>query len=47
MFRTTHHGKESLTVNLKSAKAKELLLAKAASADVFIESFRPGVLITT
>ncbi len=44
MFRTTHRGKESLTLNLKNARAKELLLAQAASADVFIESFRPGVM---
>ncbi|MEM8500995.1 MAG: CaiB/BaiF CoA-transferase family protein [Pseudomonadota bacterium] len=44
MFRTTQRGKESLTLNLKSPKAKELLLSLAATADVFIESFRPGVM---
>ena len=44
MFRTTQRGKESLTLNLKSPRAKELLLELAATADVFIESFRPGVM---
>lgn len=44
MFRTTQRGKESLTLNLKSPRAKELLLSLAATADVFIESFRPGVM---
>lgn len=42
-FRNTHRGKRSVTVNLKDAAQREALLALAATADVFVEAFRPGV----
>ncbi len=44
MFRTTQRGKKSITLNLKDPLAKSILLKLAADADVFIESFRPGVM---
>ena len=42
-FRATQRGKKSLTLNLKSDEGKEALYRLADTADVFIESFRPGV----
>ena len=42
-FRNTHRGKRSVTVNLKDAAQREALLTLAATADVFVEAFRPGV----
>jgi crotonobetainyl-CoA:carnitine CoA-transferase CaiB-like acyl-CoA transferase len=42
-FANTHRGKKSLTLNLKSPAGVEALLRLAATADVFVESFRPGV----
>src|SRR5580693_5815891 len=42
-FRNTHRGKKSLCLNLKRPAAREALLRLAASADVFVEAFRPGV----
>lgn len=42
-FRNTHRGKRSVTVNLKDAAQREALLALTATADVFVEAFRPGV----
>jgi crotonobetainyl-CoA:carnitine CoA-transferase CaiB-like acyl-CoA transferase len=39
-----NRGKRSLTLNLKVAAGAELLRGLARDADVFIESFRPGVL---
>jgi crotonobetainyl-CoA:carnitine CoA-transferase CaiB-like acyl-CoA transferase len=42
-FRNTHRGKKSLCLNLKDPAAREALLRLAATADVFVEAFRPGV----
>jgi crotonobetainyl-CoA:carnitine CoA-transferase CaiB-like acyl-CoA transferase len=42
-FANTHRGKQSLCLNLKTAAGVEALLRLAASADVFVESFRPCV----
>jgi crotonobetainyl-CoA:carnitine CoA-transferase CaiB-like acyl-CoA transferase len=42
-FSCTHRGKESLTLNLKAAEGLEIFMQLAATADVIIESFRPGV----
>ena len=44
MFRTTQRGKRSVSLNLKEPAAKEILMKLVAEADVFIESFRPGVM---
>lgn len=44
MFRTTQRGKKGLTLNLKDPAAKEVLMKLVKEADVFIESFRPGVM---
>ena len=44
MYRSTHRGKKSVTLNLKDAEAKALLMKLAAGADVMVESFRPGVM---
>jgi crotonobetainyl-CoA:carnitine CoA-transferase CaiB-like acyl-CoA transferase len=42
-FRALNRGKKSVVVDLKSAAGREKLLALAETADVFVESFRPGV----
>ncbi|MGD8416925.1 MAG: CaiB/BaiF CoA-transferase family protein [Pseudomonadales bacterium] len=42
-FTCTHRGKESLTLNLKDPDGLEIFMALARSADVVVESFRPGV----
>jgi crotonobetainyl-CoA:carnitine CoA-transferase CaiB-like acyl-CoA transferase len=42
-FRNTHRGKKSLCLDLKRPDAREALLRLAATADVFVEAFRPGV----
>jgi crotonobetainyl-CoA:carnitine CoA-transferase CaiB-like acyl-CoA transferase len=42
-FANTHRGKQSLALNLKIAEGVEVLLRLAASADVLVEAFRPGV----
>lgn len=44
MFRATQRGKKSLTLNLKDADAKRILLKLVEDADVFVEAFRPGVM---
>lgn len=38
-----NRGKRSIAINLKSAGGRELVHRMARDADVFIESFRPGV----
>jgi crotonobetainyl-CoA:carnitine CoA-transferase CaiB-like acyl-CoA transferase len=42
-FANTHRGKKSLTLDLKAPAGVEALLRLAETADVFVESFRPGV----
>ena len=42
-FRNLNRGKRSLSLNLKAAAGREALLRVAATADVFLEAFRPGV----
>ena len=44
MFTTANLGKKSLTLNLKSAGAKNILHRLAADADAVVENFRPGVM---
>lgn len=43
-FSATNRGKRSIALNLKSAAARDVVLRLARDADVFVESFRPGVL---
>ncbi|ORE96033.1 L-carnitine dehydratase/bile acid-inducible protein F [Stappia sp. 22II-S9-Z10] len=43
-FRTMNRGKKSVVLNLKDAADKAKLNALVADADVFVESFRPGVM---
>ena len=42
-FRSLNRGKKSVVLDLKASRNVERLLALAATADVFVESFRPGV----
>jgi crotonobetainyl-CoA:carnitine CoA-transferase CaiB-like acyl-CoA transferase len=42
-FRNTHRNKQSVVLDLKQPAAVEAFLRLAASADVVIEAFRPGV----
>lgn len=42
-FAATHRGKRSLVLNLKTEAAREIFLSLARTADVVLESFRPGV----
>lgn len=44
VFRTTQRGKKSLTLNLKEEEGKNILYRLVEESDVFIESFRPGVM---
>jgi crotonobetainyl-CoA:carnitine CoA-transferase CaiB-like acyl-CoA transferase len=43
-FRNVNRGKRSVTLDLKSEAGKAALLALCDDADVFVESFRPGVI---
>lgn len=42
-FRSLNRGKKSVVLDLKDARNVDKLLALAATADAFVESFRPGV----
>lgn len=42
-FISGNAGKKSLTLNLKSPRGREILLALAGRCDIFVENFRPGV----
>ena len=43
-FRLLNRGKKSVVLDLKSEQGKQELYRLAGSADVFVESFRPGVM---
>ncbi len=42
-FANTHRNKKSIQLNLKTPQGREAALKLAATADVMIEAFRPGV----
>lgn len=42
-FRNFNRGKKSVVLDLKAPEQRDLLLALCDTADVFIETFRPGV----
>ena len=43
-FQHLNHGKKSLTVNLKEDEGRAIILRLTGTADVLLESFRPGVM---
>ena len=43
-YLSINRNKRSLTLNLRDAKAKDIFLKMAASADVVLENFTPGVM---
>ena len=43
-FRNINRGKKSVMIDLKTADGRDALLALCDQADVFVESFRPGVM---
>jgi crotonobetainyl-CoA:carnitine CoA-transferase CaiB-like acyl-CoA transferase len=43
-FRNVNRGKKSVVVDLKSAEGREAVLSLCETADVFVESYRPGVM---
>jgi crotonobetainyl-CoA:carnitine CoA-transferase CaiB-like acyl-CoA transferase len=43
-FRNVNRGKQSIVIDLKSADGREQLLKLCDTADVFVESYRPGVM---
>jgi len=44
LFRALNRGKKSLTLNLKADQGRDILLQLVETADVLLESFRPGVM---
>jgi len=44
LFRVLNRGKKSLTLNLKSDEGRAIFLRLVETADVLLESFRPGVI---
>jgi len=42
-FQYLHRGKKSITLNLKTDKAKEIFYSLVKDVDVMLEGFRPGV----
>jgi crotonobetainyl-CoA:carnitine CoA-transferase CaiB-like acyl-CoA transferase len=44
LFRALNRGKKSLTLDLKTQEGAAILLRLAGTADVLLESFRPGVM---
>ena len=42
-FRNFNRGKKSVVLDLKSSEGRELLLDLCETADVFVETYRPGV----
>ena len=43
-FRNVNRGKKSVVIDLKTAEGRESLLKLCDQADVFVESYRPGVM---
>jgi crotonobetainyl-CoA:carnitine CoA-transferase CaiB-like acyl-CoA transferase len=43
-FRNVNRGKKSVVIDLKTAEGRESLLTLCDQADVFVESYRPGVM---
>src|SRR5262245_55288083 len=43
-YLSLNRGKESIALNLKEARDRELLLALVRAADVLVENFRPDTL---
>jgi crotonobetainyl-CoA:carnitine CoA-transferase CaiB-like acyl-CoA transferase len=43
-FNAVNRGKRGISVDLKSAKGRELVARLAQSADIFVENYRPGVM---
>src|ERR1700737_5273883 len=41
-FQNLHRNKRAITLNLKSAEGREILLRLAERADVIVENMRPG-----
>ena len=45
-FYSVNRGKKSLAIDLKSKEGKEILLKLAEDADVFMQNFRPGAILS-
>ncbi len=43
-FLSVNRGKKSITVNLRHAEGKKIVLTLAKKSDVVVENFRPGVM---